>query len=810
MRRRLLNALIPLVALACLTAGQPWLLFGQEGRLFVEERYATAQDLSPGPAFSEAAHHEEEPSLGDGEKWTFTADRVVAQHDSEYVEALGEATFKKGSNVLRADMARYYRATGWILLKGNVRALWEGDFLEADEAEFDLRNKTGWLKNGKVFVAKPHLYFESDYVRKFAAESYEFKNAKVTACSGETPDWSFTAEEGEITIDGYAKLWHTAFNIRDVPVVYLPYIQVPTSAERKSGFLFPEISVSDRFGLHVNLPYYWAINEEMDATLYQNVMTERGYMQGLELRLALDTHTKGLIRFDWLQDSETYASFADEDHLVAEDGLLRPNEQRWWFRSKYDGYLGTPAWRFMADVDLVSDQDYLKEFNDGYSGYQASRDEFVREFGRDIDPADDLERESTLLAMRDYEDVGVSAKLAYTQNLAYFNGNDDDSLNPTAQRLPELSGYLFKDAIGDTPLEFEASSSLAYFSREYGETGGRFTLSPTLSLPVTTPWITVIPSIGATEVFYIGTDAEDVGNRTQYNEVQEDGNSTDDGFSHTFSAEASVSVFSEVYRTYDYAGSGSLALTEENVGNSEVTGLKHSLIPRVDYTYEPTLTGLADRPYYDQEDRFPGQNKVTYSLTNVLDRKVETVSLLAENGQVAPALTTGYEDFLRFRLEQSYDFNEAERTDETDRYSTRPFSDLTAELILTPTAGLSLTSKTHFNLYDTSVSGHESLINYEYPGLGSVYMGFDYQDSIDEYTRKLDESLSMLRLGGDYYLTPNLIIGVDYRVNLLNGRDVSKSISLDWQSECWRFGVEYSRTESSGDRFGLTFKLFEF
>ena len=779
--------------------------------MFVEERYSTAQDLSPGPAFSEAAHHIEEAAEepGDGEKWTFTADRVVAQHDSQYIEALGEATFKKGGNVLRADMARYYQSTGWILLKGNVRALWEGDFLEADEAEFDLRSKTGWLKNGKVFVAKPHLYFESEYIRKFAAESYDFKNAKVTACSGETPDWSFTAEEGEITIDGYAKLWHTAFNIRDVPVVYLPYIQVPTSGERKSGFLFPQISSSDRFGLQVNLPYYWAINEEMDATFYQNMMTDRGYMQGLELRLALDTHTKGMVRFDWLQDSKTYTSFSDEDHLVSKDGLLRPNDQRWWFRSKYDGYLGTPAWRFMADVDLVSDQDYLKEFSRGYSGYQASRDEFYDEFGRDLDPADDLERESTLLVTRDYEDVGVSAKLAYTQNLAYFNGNDDESLNPTVQRVPELAVYAFKDSIGDTPLELEIGSTLAYFSREYGETGGRFTLSPSLSLPVNTPWLTVIPSIGATEVFYLGTDAEDVGNQTIYDGSVEGGNGTDDGFVHTFSPEAKVSVFSEVYRTFDYAGSDALALTEGNVGNSEVTGIKHSLIPRADYVYEPTLTGLSDRPYYDREDRPLGVNKVTYSLTNVLDRKVDTVTLLAQNGEVAPALTSQYTDFLRFRLEQSFDFNEADRTEELDVYPTRPFSDLTAEITLTPTLGLAFRSKTFFSIYDTTVTGHESWLTYTSPGVGDVLLGFDYQDRINEYTRKLDNSLSMLHLGGNYYLTPNLIIGADYRVNLLDGRDVEKALRLMWKSECWSVGLEYSRTQSD-DRFGLTFKLFEF
>ena len=121
---------------------------------------APSLDPPPAPVFT-----------GEGEpgpmQWKLTADRIEGQHDSEYVQALGNAVLVKGFNVLKADSMRYYQKSRWVVLKGNVRVSWEGDILEAEEAEFDLNSMTGWLKRGKVFVGKSHIYFQSEAIRKY-------------------------------------------------------------------------------------------------------------------------------------------------------------------------------------------------------------------------------------------------------------------------------------------------------------------------------------------------------------------------------------------------------------------------------------------------------------------------------------------------------------------------------------------------------------------------------------------------------------------------------------------------------------------
>lgn len=764
----------------------------------MERRYASDRDLT----FNEA---QEKPA--EEGQWTFTANRIAAEHDSGYVEVEGDATFTDGTNTLRADFARYYRETGWLVLRGNVRAMWQGDFLEAEEAEFDLNNQEGWLKEGKVFMVKPHLYFESSYIRKYSGASYSFKDAKVTACSGEKPAWSVHTEEGDVTLDGYATLWHTTFRVRDTPVAYLPYMRLPTGGgKRQSGFLMPEVGSSGKFGFRLNLPYYWAVNEEVDMTFYQNIMSRRGYMQGLELRHADNAYTKGYWRFDWLNDAVTYRRNNADDDPVDDDGLARTNSNRWWWRSKFDGYLGTPAWRAMVDVDVVSDQDYLREFRDGYNGYQASHDEMLEQFGRDINEADADTRTSTAMLTRDFESFGLAGRLEYNQNPAYMNGNNDDSEDPSLHRLPEVDMYAFKDEVPGTPLEFEAEAQYGYYQRNRGSTGHRLDMRPKLSLPMHSDALTVIPYVGARGTVYSMTEreeGEDViladGSVERASEVEAD-------TPVNLGMEAGVSLFSEVYRTYSL-NAPALAATSQQVGTERWTDIKHSIVPRLDYSYVPRKTGQSDLPYYDERDRIIGEDLVTFSLTNAFDRKREYVTL-GPDGET-PLIATDYLDFARVRVAQSYDRLEATRKDDLDRYERRPFSDLMAEISLSPLAGWSLSSKTWYSPYLSTLTEHEHTLRYTREGVGDFFVSYDLLQEIDEYKRRRDENMQVLHLGGNLYVMQNLLLGLEYRTDLERGTDLERTVSLTWMGECYDVGVRFSQTDDNTS-VGLNFNILKF
>ena len=109
--------------------------------------------------------------------WTLKSDKLVSIDDGVIVEASGGVLLQRGDDYMKADFARYYTATNWIFVKGNVESRMGRDVLNAKEAEFDLNSRTGWLKDGTIFIAGPHLYVSGSQVDKlFGNESMDISS----------------------------------------------------------------------------------------------------------------------------------------------------------------------------------------------------------------------------------------------------------------------------------------------------------------------------------------------------------------------------------------------------------------------------------------------------------------------------------------------------------------------------------------------------------------------------------------------------------------------------------------------------------
>lgn len=159
--------------------------------------------------------------------WNLEADKLVTLSDNTIVEAQGGVVLQRGNDILKADFARYYSATNWVYLKGNVFVRMGKDDIHSDEAEFDLHSKTGWLTNGHVFMEGPHIYFSGSRIIKHWGDRYTFNKAKVTTCDGTSPAWSMNAEQAVVEIDGYAQLFHSTFDVKNTGIFYSPFMVLP-------------------------------------------------------------------------------------------------------------------------------------------------------------------------------------------------------------------------------------------------------------------------------------------------------------------------------------------------------------------------------------------------------------------------------------------------------------------------------------------------------------------------------------------------------------------------------------------------------
>ena len=192
---------------------------------------------------------------------------------------------------------------------------------------------------------------DSPLIRRTGDKTYYAEEAKVTTCDADRPVWSFSVRKLSVVLEGYATGKDAKFRLGGVPVLYLPFAVLPVMSERQSGFLLPSYGQHKAGGTVVEAPFYWAMSNYADATLYQTVLSNRGYMQGAEFRHLGHNEAAANFRFFYLNDGKPG----------------EPTNHRYWA----SGMINQPLpddWHVRGTLDRVSDANYLSDFNFGYMG----------------------------------------------------------------------------------------------------------------------------------------------------------------------------------------------------------------------------------------------------------------------------------------------------------------------------------------------------------------------------------------------------------------------------------------------------------
>jgi LPS-assembly protein len=719
------------------------------------------------------------PALA-GTPWNLDADRILVRDDENIMEAFGNVHLTRMDNYLQADYARLYTDTNWLYLRGNISAYWDHDFLEGDEAELDLKNNVGWLKNGQVFMADPHMYITGERLEKTGENTYSFSQGTMTSCDGDVPPWSIKSSRGKINVDGYAGLWHPRFRVKDHSVLYSPYLIVPVKTERQSGFLIPDLGYESGYGTNINLPYYHVIDDQRDATFYTNYFSDRGVMLGLEYRHTPNLLSRGLWRADWMRDREKHDTADNEPSRFDDDGLFRPNRDRYWLRGKFDGNDPTTGWSYKIDLDYVSDQNYLREFKSGHSGFDHIRDEFLDSFGRDIQDHDRLIRTSIVSAARNWNHLGLDARLVYSDNLRYKNRNLPSGQNPTLQRFPEINLNLFRTRIGSTPFEIDASNQAVYFWREQGTRASRIDLHPRIRMPLISTWGTLTPRLGWRQTSYYVDEFEN----------DPAGRNTDDHFQTKGIYDFNLNAYTNLYRIFELRP---IPDAESNSsGKSSWTRIKHSITPEIDYDFIPKMN--QDKyPRFDSSDRISPREELTYSLSNVFTRRKDDVTQAGSRAQ--PSFRTSYRDFFRLKFEQSYDFREARRREDRDRFSRRPFSDVLTEMEFNPGRFISFRNKTWYSLYEKRVTEHEHRLSLTWPEKMTAWFSLDFLEQINEFKRRINDKTSIMEIGTTLDFFKNWRFNLVYRSDLDTGKDLEKSLGITYLHQCYSLELNIVDTD---------------
>ena len=207
----------------------------------------------------------------------------------------GAETSKPGKLVIHADSLTYEKADDTYRALGNVHLEWDGahlvadraflnqgenvaeaegkavltsdgDILRGDKMTLNLETENGMVTNGDLFKKQGNFHVRGKTMEKVGPESYHVEKGSFTVCDATIPSWKFSASNIDVKLGEYATGTNVLFYIRDVPVLYLPYMIFPVKRERQSGFLTPRVGTSNLSGFYLTIPYYWAISPRGSMT----------------------------------------------------------------------------------------------------------------------------------------------------------------------------------------------------------------------------------------------------------------------------------------------------------------------------------------------------------------------------------------------------------------------------------------------------------------------------------------------------------------------------------------------------------------
>ncbi len=490
------------------------------------------------------------------------ADILQYSNQGDVLTASGDAVITQGTRSIKADTIRFNTVTKETEANSNVLLTQNGDTIECESFTINLETQIGVVSQAKIFIKDENLHIKGREVQKTGPNTYKVLDGTITTCDAENPPWLIQASIIDVEIEGYAVARHPLLKIKSIPVMYLPAVILPIKTERQTGFLTPKIGVSDRSGLLMENSFFWAINDQSDATVWLDTATDQGIGTGFEYRIKLSEQT----------DAKFYGYFSHEQNSYQDDSyknLLDRENERYYLNFEGQHYFDADTY-LKAAVSQVSDRQFYDDYDDipDRSEGSTSRKSF-----RNLD-----KQESTVFLNKNWETSNLLVNTKWQYNLRYSDPY-------TVQKLPEVRYSTMLLPVKGTPMFYQLDGGYDNLWRESGQKGQRLNLYPQLAMPMLMGgWLRFTPKVGLRGVQHFGL------NHTQGDKR--------DGLFPTVNAQLATSFV----RVFDFDG-------------PTLKKIRHMLEPGLEYEYVAS-EDQDDFPEFDSPDEYYKRHWAGYYIKN--------------------------------------------------------------------------------------------------------------------------------------------------------------------------------------------------
>jgi LPS-assembly protein len=221
---------------------------------------------------------------------------VDYDYNNSRVSAVGNVQLFYNGTSVEADKVIYDQKTKRLHAEGNIRMTdAEGKITYAEIMDLSDDYRDGFVDSLRVDTAD-QTRMAATRADRTSGNYTVFENGVYTACAPcrddpkKPPLWQ--VKGARIIHDQNEKMlyFETAqLEFFGVPLAYMPYFSTPDpTVKRKSGFLMPGyFPGTSNTGIGAEIPYYWAIAPDYDATFNPRFMSRQGVLLQAEFRQRL-------------------------------------------------------------------------------------------------------------------------------------------------------------------------------------------------------------------------------------------------------------------------------------------------------------------------------------------------------------------------------------------------------------------------------------------------------------------------------------------------------------------------------------------
>ena len=205
----------------------------------------------------------------------YSADSATVFVQDQRVFLRGKALTERRGSTLEADTITYRSSSCLLDASGEPKLFDRGQVLVGQGIRYDTCTRRGvitdaltnFTEGSTVWFLRGNVSQDSSSNRIYAASS------EITSCDLPVPHYHFSARQVKWVSKSVLVARPVVLYVRDVPILWLPFIFQDLRPGRHSGVLVPQFGLNDLVRPNrsynrqiTNIGYYWAPNDYLDLT----------------------------------------------------------------------------------------------------------------------------------------------------------------------------------------------------------------------------------------------------------------------------------------------------------------------------------------------------------------------------------------------------------------------------------------------------------------------------------------------------------------------------------------------------------------